>query len=275
MLNVLSQTNTSHIFNCEIYMLHEAHETLRAREKEKKCFSDSTNLCIHLTLHIWYNISRKNKILKYETPHLQQGVRFDPDMPQTIRLEFAKSNTKGKTRAGAHTRNTTLFHHQPPSLQALEAGSIKENFLHCRRSFVHMSSLTFSDHWSHKRHTKGKRDVSDCSSRDADVAEVLSTFNISRLHSVCAHSRVTKWEVENTQRWSWISTKNESYISPLLAISLSHTDNNASTSCLTRENEVCQRHREKVNVNSRMKNWCGKVSFHFNIIRSKSHSKGS
>ncbi|XP_013192867.1 protein couch potato [Amyelois transitella] len=25
---------------------------------------------------------------------LQQGVRFDPDMPQTIRLEFAKSNTK-------------------------------------------------------------------------------------------------------------------------------------------------------------------------------------
>jgi hypothetical protein len=29
-------------------------------------------------------------------PKLQQGVRFDPDMPQTIRLEFAKSNTKGK-----------------------------------------------------------------------------------------------------------------------------------------------------------------------------------
>ncbi len=25
---------------------------------------------------------------------LQQGVRFDPDLPQTIRLEFAKSNTK-------------------------------------------------------------------------------------------------------------------------------------------------------------------------------------
>ena len=23
-----------------------------------------------------------------------QGVRFDPDMPQTLRLEFAKSNTK-------------------------------------------------------------------------------------------------------------------------------------------------------------------------------------
>ena len=25
---------------------------------------------------------------------LQSGVRFDPDLPQTIRLEFAKSNTK-------------------------------------------------------------------------------------------------------------------------------------------------------------------------------------
>ena len=25
---------------------------------------------------------------------MQQGVRFDPDLPQTIRLEFAKSNTK-------------------------------------------------------------------------------------------------------------------------------------------------------------------------------------
>jgi hypothetical protein len=33
-----------------------------------------------------------------KTYTLQQGVRFDPDMPQTIRLEFAKSNTKGKTR---------------------------------------------------------------------------------------------------------------------------------------------------------------------------------
>ena len=28
------------------------------------------------------------------SPPLQQGVRFDPDLPQTIRLEFAKSNTK-------------------------------------------------------------------------------------------------------------------------------------------------------------------------------------
>ncbi|CAD6996523.1 unnamed protein product [Ceratitis capitata] len=35
------------------------------------------------------------------TAHLQQGVRFDPDMPQTIRLEFAKSNTKPNTATTA------------------------------------------------------------------------------------------------------------------------------------------------------------------------------
>lgn len=46
---------------------------------------------------------------------LQQGVRFDPDMPQTIRLEFAKSNTKvskPKQQATAITpsTHTTLMH---------------------------------------------------------------------------------------------------------------------------------------------------------------------
>jgi len=25
---------------------------------------------------------------------LRQGIRFDPDLPQTLRLEFAKTNTK-------------------------------------------------------------------------------------------------------------------------------------------------------------------------------------
>lgn len=33
-------------------------------------------------------------LLTWSTNFLQQGVRFDPDLPQTIRLEFAKSNTK-------------------------------------------------------------------------------------------------------------------------------------------------------------------------------------
>ncbi|CAO1439589.1 unnamed protein product [Diamesa serratosioi] len=47
---------------------------------------------------------------------LQQGVRFDPDMPQTIRLEFAKSNTKvSKPKPQPNTTSTaahpTLMHH--------------------------------------------------------------------------------------------------------------------------------------------------------------------
>ncbi|XP_067012312.2 uncharacterized protein cpo [Anabrus simplex] len=44
---------------------------------------------------------------------LQQGVRFDPDMPQTIRLEFAKSNTKvskPKQQSATAATHTTLMH---------------------------------------------------------------------------------------------------------------------------------------------------------------------
>lgn len=43
-----------------------------------------------------------------------QGVRFDPDMPQTIRLEFAKSNTKvskpKQQPANAATAHPSLMH---------------------------------------------------------------------------------------------------------------------------------------------------------------------
>lgn len=47
---------------------------------------------------------------------LQQGVRFDPDMPQTIRLEFAKSNTKvSKPKPTPNATSTAahpaLMHH--------------------------------------------------------------------------------------------------------------------------------------------------------------------
>lgn len=45
---------------------------------------------------------------------MQQGVRFDPDMPQTIRLEFAKSNTKvskpKQPAAAAATSHPALMH---------------------------------------------------------------------------------------------------------------------------------------------------------------------
>lgn len=42
--------------------------------------------------------------------HLQQGVRFDPDMPQTIRLEFAKSNTKVSKPKPQPNTATTASH---------------------------------------------------------------------------------------------------------------------------------------------------------------------
>lgn len=37
--------------------------------------------------------------------YLQQGVRFDPDLPQTLRLEFAKSNTKVTKPKTANNNN--------------------------------------------------------------------------------------------------------------------------------------------------------------------------
>lgn len=41
---------------------------------------------------------------------MQQGVRFDPDMPQTIRLEFAKSNTKVSKPKPQPSAATTATH---------------------------------------------------------------------------------------------------------------------------------------------------------------------
>lgn len=60
---------------------------------------------------------------------MQQGVRFDPDMPQTIRLEFAKSNTKvskpKQPAAAAATSHPALMHpltgrkYAPPLVHSL------------------------------------------------------------------------------------------------------------------------------------------------------------
>ncbi|PRD27563.1 UNVERIFIED_CONTAM: cpo [Trichonephila clavipes] len=43
---------------------------------------------VTLKSHSYKNVRTRMKF------DLHQGVRFDPDLPQTIRLEFAKSNTK-------------------------------------------------------------------------------------------------------------------------------------------------------------------------------------
>ena len=45
---------------------------------------------LSLTQTLWFGTPTMSDTLFF----LQQGVRFDPDLPQTIRLEFAKSNTK-------------------------------------------------------------------------------------------------------------------------------------------------------------------------------------
>ena len=51
---------------------------------------------------------------------LQQGVRFDPDLPQTIRLEFAKSNTKvSKPKTQSALVNPVTSMSQPPLVHPL------------------------------------------------------------------------------------------------------------------------------------------------------------
>ncbi|XP_040570108.1 protein couch potato isoform X2 [Lepeophtheirus salmonis] len=62
---------------------------------------------------------------------LQQGVRFDPDSPQTIRLEFAKSNTKVSKPKQAPPAPTLS---QPPLVHPLTGRSPNSyyEYLHTR-----------------------------------------------------------------------------------------------------------------------------------------------
>jgi len=46
-----------------------------------------------------------------------QGKRFDPDMPQTLRLEFARSNTKVSNKQKQKHQHQQL-HHQQASLSS-------------------------------------------------------------------------------------------------------------------------------------------------------------
>lgn len=79
--------------------------------KEKKRYSQKTEQ--HFYYLKWNET--KEKIPEIQTAvfwsdHLQQGVRFDPDMPQTIRLEFAKSNTKVSKPKPQPNTATTASH---------------------------------------------------------------------------------------------------------------------------------------------------------------------
>ena len=59
-----------------------------------------SSCCVNVDFpHIKEKLAAKHLFTQHQPPFLfqlclQQGVRFDPDLPQTIRLEFAKSNTK-------------------------------------------------------------------------------------------------------------------------------------------------------------------------------------
>merc|ERR1712210_86150 len=58
---------------------------------------------------------------------LQQGVRFDPDLPQTIRLEFAKSNTK-VSKPKQMVAPPALS--QPPLVHPLTGQALSPAFIH-------------------------------------------------------------------------------------------------------------------------------------------------
>merc|ERR1711936_1484417 len=62
---------------------------------------------------------------------LQQGVRFDPDLPQTIRLEFAKSNTKvSKPKSQSALVNPVTSMSQPPLVHPLTGQALSPAFIH-------------------------------------------------------------------------------------------------------------------------------------------------
>jgi len=58
---------------------------------------------------------------------LQQGVRFDPDLPQTIRLEFAKSNTKVSKPKQMVAPQALI---QPPLVHPLTGQALSPAFIH-------------------------------------------------------------------------------------------------------------------------------------------------
>ena len=48
--------------------------------------------------------------VSHPLPSLHQGIRFDPESPQTLRLEFAKANTKMAKNKLMATPNPTNIH---------------------------------------------------------------------------------------------------------------------------------------------------------------------
>lgn len=78
---------------------------------------------------------------------LQQGVRFDPDLPQTIRLEFAKSNTKvskPKQIIPATILNSASIT-QPQLVHPLTGQALSPAFMHATAAAAQAAEL-----WPHQ-----------------------------------------------------------------------------------------------------------------------------
>lgn len=222
-------------------------------------------------------------------PHLQQGVRFDPDMPQTIRLEFAKSNTKGKTLRLRLAHDDALIN--PPTLTCLrttmitathkttrsapsrQAQSMNSNVI-CKemltfQSVLLLRSLTFSDFTEILvSDTKGKwclwLQLEGCGWRWGSFnIQHHSTFEPSLCFCVCSlESRNEEWKCTHNQiREHWISTKEEktspthsSQCHSSLAERMPVKD---SLCVFDKRKWSLPNDQERLNVNCRMKNWCG------------------
>lgn len=77
---------------------------------------------------------------------LQQGVRFDPDLPQTIRLEFAKSNTKvSKPKQIIPQSITTSAITQPQLVHPLTGQALSPAFMHATAA-----AATAAELWPHQ-----------------------------------------------------------------------------------------------------------------------------
>lgn len=79
---------------------------------------------------------------------LQQGVRFDPDLPQTIRLEFAKSNTKVSkpkqvSPSSLSAAATTSVTQQAQLVHPLTGQALSPAFIHGA------ATATAADLWPH------------------------------------------------------------------------------------------------------------------------------
>ncbi|XP_055946591.1 RNA-binding protein, mRNA-processing factor 2a-like isoform X4 [Argiope bruennichi] len=77
---------------------------------------------------------------------LQQGVRFDPDLPQTIRLEFAKSNTKvskpKQQSPPAAATHPTLLHPLAGQIGAALLPATHEGWPHLSLSYAEVPVST-------------------------------------------------------------------------------------------------------------------------------------